>query len=253
MPFKDRLGLCSNPTAKKLFEIIEEKKTNLAIAADLASSDQLLHLAEMTGPHICVFKTHIDILEDFTPDTTRLLQKIAERHRFLLFEDRKFADIGSTVVHQYGGGIYKIASWADIVNAHILPGPGIISGLKNIGLSKGRGLLLLAEMSSKGSLTDSRYAQTAVEMAQMHSDFVIGFVAQRQLIHDPKFIHMTPGIHMEMEQDSLGQQYSSPQKAISLGADVLIVGRAIYSSLDPQREAFAYAQNAWKAYVDALA
>ncbi len=115
-------------------------------------------------------------------------------------EDRKFADIGNTVKHQYEGGIYKIADWADITNAHILPGPGIINGLADVGRKKNRGLILLAEMSSSGHLMDEDYIKQTYKMAEQYADFVIGFVTQHALSTDPHWINFTPGVKLGKRQ-----------------------------------------------------
>jgi len=204
--YSKRAQFCSNPTAKKLFEIMEEKKTNLCVAADVTAKKQLFKIADELGPYICVLKTHIDIVEDFDTELVEQLKQLAQKHNFLLFEDRKFADIGNTVKHQYQNGIYHIADWADITNAHTVPGPGIIEGLKEVGLKKGRGLLLLAEMSSKGNLAKGEYTTETLKMAQANKDFVIGFITQKQLIDEPSFINMTPGVQLESGADKLGQQ-----------------------------------------------
>ena len=245
-----RMESCKNPTAKKLLTLMRDKQSNIALAADFTSSSELLGWAEKLGEKICLLKLHIDLLEDYTPEVISELENLSKKKRFLLFEDRKFADIGHTAAQQYGKGIYKIASWADIVNAHILPGPDIIEGLKQVGQPLGRGLLLLAQMSSKGALTDNAYARQAYELALQFQEFVIGFISQKRLGNNPHFLYLTPGIHLHKEKDALGQQYRTPEQAIRDGSDILIVARAITDAKDSVEEADLYRRNGWSAYVD---
>ncbi len=253
LTYGQRAQLCSNPTAKKLFTIMEEKKTNLAAAADVTSKAGLLALVDAIGPEVCILKTHIDIIVDFDWDLIEQLQALARKHNFLIFEDRKFADIGNTVKLQYQYGIYRIAEWADIVNAHTVPGPGIIQGLKEVGLSRGRGLVLLPQMSSKGTLARGLYTEETLTMAYEYADFVIGFIAREKLVDDPRFIHMTPGVQLQEGSDKLGQQYLTPEYVIThKESDLIIVGRGIYQATDPQTVARTYRQAGWDAYEQRL-
>lgn len=246
--YSQRAQSVLNPVAKRLLLLMEEKQTNLAISADVIKSEELLNLADRLGPEIALIKTHIDVLSDFTPHVTKMLVELAEKHKFVIFEDRKFADIGNTVRLQYQEGIYRISDWADIVNAHIIPGPGIIESLKKVGLPKGRALLLLAEMSSKGSLATGNYTQKCIEWAREHAEFVIGFIAQRKL--DPTMLTMTPGVSLSQEGDQLGQQYNTPHDVIfEKQSDVMIVGRGILESKDPLAEARRYRKAGWEAYL----
>lgn len=121
----------TSPLAVYLLRLMALKRTNLCLSADVTTTSELLSLAEETGSSICLLKTHADIILDFSPHTIRCLREISKRKQFLVFEDRKFGDIGNTVKMQYTGGTLKIVRWANVTNAHIFPGPAIITALQS--------------------------------------------------------------------------------------------------------------------------
>lgn len=265
--YKDRAEKHTNPTARALLRCMDAKRSNLAVSVDVTRTKDFFDIIETVAPHVCLIKTHVDILEDWQPSTTTRLQQLSEEHNFLIFEDRKFADLGNTVAMQYSSGLYKISSWAHIVNAHPVPGPSIITALASVAtMSEGdRGLLLLAEMSSRGALTTGNYTTEAVRMARGRRDFVIGFIAQHRMegiaaseaddIAAEDFLILAPGVGLDVKGDSLGQQYRTPTEVVTeCGCDVIIVGRGIIGfgrDVDVEevkRQAERYQAAGWEAY-----
>ncbi|XP_071956643.1 uridine 5'-monophosphate synthase-like [Antedon mediterranea] len=149
--------------------------------------------------------------------------------------------------------MYKTSEWAHIINAHTVPGDGVVKGLKEIGLPKERGCLLIGQMSSKGNLATGSYTDASVLMAENHSDFVFGFISTSQISQNPKFLHMTPGVKMAVGKDNLEQQYLTPEEVIvNRGSDIIIVGRGIYQADDPVKTAIAYREAGYNAYLQTI-
>lgn len=361
--FSERASKVAHPLSNYLLRLMELKKSNLCLSADVTSARELIHLADKIGPSIVVLKTHYDLISgwDFNPQTGTgaKLVALARKHGFLIFEDRKFGDIGNTVQMQYTAGTARIIDWAHIVNVNMVPGKAAVSALAEAaakwrsrvnyevktsvtvgtpvadafeenGVSESedddhlapleasgnqssaaprdadgrkgsivsittvtqsfepvdsprfattteegdelvyagieeppyeRGLLILAQMSSKGNFMNAEYTQACVEAARDHKDFVMGFVSQESLNTEPadNFINMTPGCQLPPEGeeengvvagDGLGQQYNTPSKLVEIcGTDIVIVGRGIINAADPQAEARRYRQRAWQAYL----
>lgn len=366
-PFFERAKQADHPLTAYLFRLMVLKSSNLCLSADVHTARDLIALADKAGPSIVVLKTHYDLISgwDYNPvtGTGARLAALARKHGFLIFEDRKFVDIGKTVQMQFTAGTARIIEWAHITNANIDAGKDMVRAMaeaaakwkerinyevktsvtvgtpvsdhfddehehehehengdtlsrlepRENGVSNGngngrdaearkgsivsittvtqsfepvdsprlpksttdgddnvfpgieeppmdRGLLLLAQMSTKGCLMTPEYTQACVEAARDHKEFVMGFVSQESLnsAPDDNFIHITPGCKLppegeeengHVEGDGLGQQYNTPAKLIGIrGVDIVIVGRGIIEADDPPSEAERYRRKAWTAY-----
>lgn len=256
LTYEARLELTKSPIAKDLLQIIAAKKTNLCLAADTNKSVDILNAADAAGPYICVLKTHVDIIDDFSDDFVHSLQALAKKHNFLIMEDRKFADIGNTVSLQYSSGIFHISDWAHLVTVHSLPGPSILQGLKSAlnGSSAKRGVFMLAELSSAGSLVTSSYTEGTMKLVSStpDADFVAGIVCQTKgVVQDPGLLQLTPGCKIDTTTDGLGQQYNTPAFVIKeKGADIAVVGRGILNAKDIRASAELYRDQLWTAYLE---
>lgn len=254
MSYTQRANTHPSPVAQRLLRLMDEKQTNLCASVDVKTTAEFLALVDKLGPYICLVKTHIDIIDDFSYDATvRPLLELAKKHNFMIFEDRKFADIGNTVKSQYSGGVYKISLWADITNAHGITGLGIVQGLKEAAAettSEPRGLLMLAELSSKGSLAYGEYTEKTIDIAKTDKEFVIGFIAQREVRAEGfDWLVMTPGVGLDDKGDGLGQQYRTVDEVVSTGTDIIIVGRGLFGKgRDPEVEGRRYRDAGWAAY-----
>ncbi|MEG2510500.1 MAG: orotidine-5'-phosphate decarboxylase, partial [Chryseobacterium sp.] len=245
LSYQEKFENAQHSVSKKLLETALAKESNLIASADVTTTDELLALAEKVGPHVIALKTHIDIISDFDYQRTIVpLKALAEKHQFLLMEDRKFADIGNTQELQFTSGVFKITDWADFVTSQVIGGYESLDCFKNVGV------VAIVGMSSKGTLTTSAYREEALKVAASHPN-VIGGVSQNQL--PDEMLLFTPGVNLADSGDGKGQQYNTPEHVFkTLHTDFIIVGRGIYKSENPEQAALTYKNEGWKAYQDSL-
>ena len=255
-----RWDVCDNSMVRQYMDVVCRKQTMVILAADLRTMDALADLIGAVGPYIAALKTHVDLVDDWTADGWSALCTLASEHDLLIFEDRKFADIGPISRGQMAG-VYDIRSWANVVTAHGISGPDIVDGLCAGWNDVGRegGVLLLAQMSSRGNLLGLDGYTDAMVSAGIANAGVFGFIGNgsrpaelselRAKIGDKKLI-WTPGVNLAVGDGEMGQRYGDPSEAILSGSDGIIVGSGIYKSDSPQDVAKAYAHISWGALLE---
>ena len=191
----------------------------ICLAADVSTSKELFEIIEKLGDYISIIKLHHDIILDFNQNTIEKLINYKQKYDLLIWEDRKFADIGYIMEKQ----VDKIKHWADIISVHPIAG---IESVEQI--SKDVKIILIGELSSTNNLINNEYKEMVKEIA--HSiDNCIGIVCQSKM--SDKLLNIVPGISLTTNKDGKGQKYHTPEDRDF--ADVFVVGRSILNSPDP--------------------
>jgi|APSaa5957512535_1039671.scaffolds.fasta_scaffold34449_2 uridine monophosphate synthetase len=241
-----------NPSiSQKLKNIILSKKSNLCVAVDVKDSKTLIDITRRIAPHICILKTHIDILRDFSKSVVNELVNLSREFNFLIMEDRKIADIGTISKEQIIGGIYNILDWADIITVHPLVGEGAFDNVITELQQRGKGFAPVLQMSSSGNLIDEQYSNNAYKLIKKYQeqDIIAMVVCQKRFFDDKSILIATPGVNTGIKEDGKGQTYRTPEEVFKIGTNIAIIGREIYKSDNPQQTAKNLQEYCWDKYM----
>lgn len=204
-------------------------KSKICVSLDVLNLKELYHNIELLGDKVCIIKIHYDIIEDFMLDINETIKKLnyyKKKYNFLIWEDRKFADIGSIMERQIN---LHISKWADMISIHPIVGDKSIENIKNINI------ILIGEMSSENNLFNEEYKNNIIEISNKY-DNIIGIVCQNKMSENK--LNIVPGISLNNKKDNKGQTYHTPEE--KKFADILVIGRSIYKSENPQNEILKY-------------
>lgn len=252
LPLEERAKQSTCSLNKKIFTLMLKKNSNLCLAVDYTETAKILQLVEKAGPFVVAIKIHADGIVDFSKEFTSRLVRLANDHDFIIFEDRKFGDTGNTNLLQLKGAL-SVAEWADLVTVHSVQGSDSIGSVFRQVVSDPAyrlgGILLIAQLSTKGSLTAlPGYTEATVEIGGANRDVVCGFVCQARVSSHPDMLHWTPGVNLDSKSDNKGQQWRGIDEAvIRQQNDIVIVGRGVTASANPVQELTRYREAAWAA------
>lgn len=208
---------------EKINKLIK-KKSKICLSADVETLYELFILINEVGKDICILKLHHDIIKDFNNDldyTIKELNILKNKYDFLIWEDRKCADIQYIIEKQIN---LHICKWADLISIHPFSGH-YLKNIKNIHI------ILIGELSSNSFLFNDKYKNYVTELCDKY-DNIVGIVCQNKMTQ--KKLNIVPGISIDTKTDHKGQNYNSPKDKDF--ADIFVIGRSIYNSNDPQEK-----------------
>lgn len=221
-------------------------KYKLIVALDFCNEEQALNLVDILNPSQCAVKVGSEM---FTLFGQKFVQKLVTKG-FKVFLDLKFHDIPITVARACQAAA-ELGVW--MINVHASGGKTMLEAARDSldKFSKSDRPLLIG-VTVLTSMLDNDLAEIGVDLSLTEQVLKLakltktsgldGVVASALEVVKIKqlcgsdFITVTPGIRLNPEIDSVKSDQKrivSPQQALALGSDYLVVGRPITQAQDP--------------------
>lgn len=201
--------------------------SRLLLALDETDPQRAFSVAEAAAPHLAGIKINWPLLMQGGLETVAKLAKLAP-----VICDLKVADIPNTArliaEAAYGAGAAGII-------AHAFPGAGPLRAIHDV--APDRDLYAVITMSHPGG---GEFFDITALAAVARDGGATGVVAPATRPEDITAVREAVG-DLKIIAPGVGAQGGNPRAAITAGADLIIVGRAIYQTDDPGAAAREFA------------
>lgn len=215
--------------------------SRLIVALDFASMQQAMQFAEQLDPQLCKVKVGKEL---FTRSGPSVVEALITRG-FEVFLDLKFHDIPNTTAQAVKAAA-ELGVW--MVNVHASGGRRMMEASRDVlEQVNGKKPLLIAvtvltsmdesDLIEIGCNTkcEDQVIRLAHLTKQSGLDGVVCSANEAKYLRDlfNDFVLVTPGIRPIEAEQTDQKRVVTPEKAIELGSDYLVIGRPITHSEDP--------------------
>lgn len=222
-------------------KVLEKKSI---VALDFSTQDQALSFVDKIDPSLCALKVGSEMFTLYGADFVRLLVNKGYR----IFLDLKFHDIPNTVAKACEAAA-KLNVW--MLTVHASGGQSMMKAARLAldSCPEPRPLLVavtvLTSMDAEelkaigvGRSLEEQVVTLALDALNAGCDAVVCSAEEVPLIKaacGKGFLTVTPGIRFEKDKKDDQSRVVTPEKALQLGSDYLVLGRTIIHAAEPAK------------------
>jgi len=223
----------------------DETKNRLIVALDMPTQEEATRMIATLGDSVGFYKIGLELLFSGGLDLARSLSA----HGHKVFLDLKFLDIGHTVERAVANAVELGPALLTIHGHDVKTLHAAVTG-RSSAPTKLLAVTVLTSLTD-ADLRQQGHTQTPEELVLHRAKMAFnegfdGVIASGQeaarirAATSPEFLIVTPGIRLGGSGTDDQERVMTPERAISAGADHLVIGRPITEADDPQHSAKAF-------------